>query len=261
MSTQSLTSHLLTSSSTSDLYKRATQSAFLSLAGQGRLPREKLSQWLSQDRLYAQAYVRFIGGLMSRIRLPLGTGSGISESLEWRLLAMLKGALDGILTELQFFEQTAKDYDLELAAAGGAEEQFGPIETTSGYIKLFDSFATGSGLQRSLLQGLVVLWATEKVYLDAWTYAREQGGGKGSGIREDLDGGALRKEFIPNWTSDGFNAFVKEIEECVDAYATTLERSAREEIMQVATDLWKEVLALEEGFWPNVNLKDVATTM
>jgi thiaminase len=267
----SLTDRLLHHPSTKGLYQRATHSAFLALAGQSRLPAPQLVQWLSQDRLYAQAYARFIGGLVSRVRLP--AAAPVTESREWRVLEVLRAALDGIATELRFFEATARAYGLDVMGGGeegGGGVGAGPTAVTARYIALFDSFGAdaaavvGEGTaaaapgvtRRTLLEGLLVLWATELVYLAAWTYAKEQDADTEDG--EDLDGGALRKEFIPNWTSEGFQAFVKQIQECFEEYAAS---NGGEWFEARALELWMEVLELEEQFWPNVNLKDVASTM
>jgi thiaminase len=51
-------------------FKRATQVPFLEKAGKGTLEKEVLERWLSQDRLYAQAYMRFASLLMANVRLP-----------------------------------------------------------------------------------------------------------------------------------------------------------------------------------------------
>jgi thiaminase len=64
----SLTQDLLDSDSES--FKTATQSRFLELAGRGKLSKEGLQKWLGQDRLYAQAYVRFASLLLANIKLP-----------------------------------------------------------------------------------------------------------------------------------------------------------------------------------------------
>ncbi|KAK6841832.1 hypothetical protein PG990_006176 [Apiospora arundinis] len=240
---KSITAHLLHHPDTAELYKKATQSRFLELAGQGRLPKKALSEWLSQDRLYAQAYCRLIGGLISRVQLPLSSATEAGRTTSFRVLLMLQTALSGVTTELQFFEKTAMEYELDLAAMEGGQE-FEANEVTKACINLFDSFTTEAGKGRSLLQGLVILWALEKVYLDAWTFAKEQ-----SADSDALDGGALRNKFIPNWAGDQFRAFVDQIQECLDAYAS--ETEARD-VDRIAMDAWKEILILEEGFWPRV---------
>ncbi|KAI6093881.1 heme oxygenase-like protein [Hypoxylon rubiginosum] len=263
MPKQSLSEYLLSSPGVADLYQRATQSHFLSLAGQGRLPTEVLSQWLSQDRLYAQAYIRFAGGLISRVQLPSKIDDGdTSKTLQWRILSLLETALSGVKRELKFFEETAKKYKLELDILGPVAEgwnlssksaAFGPNKVTKDYIDLFDSFTAQphGNTSKTLLDGLVLLWTTEKVYLDAWTYAKQQASQDGD-VEGDVDGGALRKEFIPNWTSEEFQAFVKECQECLDAYAAIQDLDTEEVGAANSMGLFKKVLVLEESFWPMV---------
>ncbi|KAI1128905.1 heme oxygenase-like protein [Nemania abortiva] len=255
MGTQSLTESLLADSQIADLYQRATQSQFLRLGGQGRLSRGTLSAWLSQDRLYALAYVRFIGGLVSRVTFPTQVDAkGTSATLQWRILTLLQGCLAGITKELQFFEETARSYDLDLAAVGPGERGFGPNATTQGYIDLFDSFAAKPRQEeeRTLFEGLVVLWATEQAYFTAWSYAKQHSS-QDADFEKDSDGGALRKHLIPNWTSRPFQEFVSEIRECVDAYAENLTGEDNVDARFVtAAAMTKKVFVLEEGFWPVV---------
>ncbi|KKY19733.1 putative transcription regulator [Phaeomoniella chlamydospora] len=262
----SLTQFLFSHPSTNSKYKEATQSEFLALAGQGKLPLPQLSQWLSQDRLYAEAYLRFIGGVLSRIHLPINPpGDGrTQDTLEWRILRTLQSALDGIVRELAFFEATAKDYGIDLAATSlsdtPGDATFGPNKTTAKYIEIFDSFHGLSSAsltpaeppQKSLISALVLLWATEKVYYDAWSYAHSQAPSSVP-ASSDLDGGALRKEFIPNWTSNEFVEFVEGIEVCLNDLASKeASKSGREAVETEALKVWEEVLDLEVGFWPSV---------
>lgn len=253
MSTQSLTASLLADPQIAGLYQRATQSQFLRLGGQGRLRRETLGEWLSQDRLYALAYVRFIGGLIPRVKFPYEVNAnGTSATLEWRILTLLQGCLAGIMRELQLFEEIASRYDLDLAAVGPGALGFGPDATTKGYIELFDSFPSQpeEDSPRTLFDGLVVLWATEKAYLAAWSYANRHSS-QDADFEKDLDGGALRKHFIPNWTSQPFQDFVEEVKGCLEAYAQSLagEDNAVARFATAAA-MVKKVFVLEEGFWP-----------
>ncbi|KAI3329334.1 heme oxygenase-like protein [Xylariaceae sp. AK1471] len=253
MSKQSLTESLLSDSTIADLCQRATQSEFLRLSGKGRLSRDTLSEWLTQDRLYAQAYIRFIGGLISCVELPIEVDArGTNSTLQWRILGLLQGCLTGIMRELQFFEEVAMSYDLNLAAVGLGQKRFGPGANTKAYIDLFDSFSTRPQAEspRTLFDGLVVLWGTEKAYLDSWTYANQQSSQK-TDLKKDLDGGALRKKFIPNWTSQQFHEFVKEIQECLDEYEESLTGEDNTDArFMIAAAMLKKVLVLEEGFWP-----------
>ncbi|KAI2614480.1 heme oxygenase-like protein [Hypoxylon fragiforme] len=257
MSKLSLTEYLTSSPEVPDIYERATRTEFLSLAGQGRLPSELLSQWLSQDRLYVQAYIRFAGGLISRVNLSARIdGEDASKAMHWRILSLLQTALAGVMRELQFFEEATKKYGLDLDTLGPMAVGFAPNKVTQDYIDLFDSFTAQpqGNPSRTLLDGLVVLWTTEKVYLDAWTYAKQQQqvADEEEDTASDLDGGALRKEFIPNWTSEQFQAFVKECEDCLNAYAAIQVVDTEEVGAATAMSLFKKVLVLEESFWPMV---------
>lgn len=314
---------------------RATTHPFLTLAGQGKLPKPILSQWLSQDRLYAQSYIRFIGLLLSKIRLPThnpniarpgigtgsGSGAGTSQTALHRAVDLLIEALVNIQRELGFFEDVAREFGLDLTAVspeegmavsgsgvdgdgggivGGSkkvksgcppasaseatadggkkceEEEccgtmeswsprttagrgdpekgcsifFGPNRTTRAYI---DMFMSAGSPAVSLLEGLVVLWATEECYLRAWRYAArfldERDGKEG-----DADGGALRTRFIPNWASKEFEEFVGRIAEVVDEVAGSVKGAEEGELMRGrCLEWWRQVLWLEERFWPDVS--------
>ncbi|KAI0021513.1 heme oxygenase-like protein [Xylariomycetidae sp. FL0641] len=256
-SSATITDQLLRSPEIGDLYQRATQCPFLILAGEGRLRRDQLSGWLSQDRLYAQAYARFIGGLISRVELPveLKNPKGNRWTPQWRILSLLQRALGGIMMELQEFELAAAEYGLDLASRefGREGDEFAPNQTTQEYLDLFDSFTAQKqgDADRTLLDGLVVLWATEKIYLDSWTYASQQTP-RNADPSQDLDGGAMRKDFIPNWTSDKFKEFVEDIKECLDAYAANQTDDNDDVVQAGCSAIFKKVLKLEEGFWPVV---------
>lgn len=115
-----LTAYLL--ASTPNALTRATTHPFLAAAGRGTLPKPLLSQWLSQDRLYAQSYIRFIGLLLSKIRLPAqNTATTTPPSSEQNATNVLIDALVNIRTELAFFEQTAADFGLDLTAISAEE--------------------------------------------------------------------------------------------------------------------------------------------
>jgi thiaminase len=167
----SLTSILLASSP--QQFAHATQHPFLRLAGQGRLSKSTLSAWLSQDRLYAQSYIGFIGSLIARVDLPYMHIADKSASLRWRLVNCLTDALQNIHRELQFFADTATKYGLDLECPPPSRKESGIFtaeHATKQYIDLFRAFWTDPSM--SLLEGMVVLWATEKVYHSAWSYAR-----------------------------------------------------------------------------------------
>lgn len=145
MTTQGpLTSWLL--ASTPQSLKRATTHPFLAAAGRGTLSKSTLSQWLAQDRLYAQSYIRFIGLLLSKIRLPPSTPGSAAPNPDQQAVNVLIDALVNIRTELQFFESTAADYALDLTAIRADEAGPGLAESGSGSITTSAGISTtGSG--------------------------------------------------------------------------------------------------------------------
>jgi hypothetical protein len=64
---ESLTEKLLESNP--EAFQKAIQAEFLTQAGKGTLPKKIPEKWLAQDRLYAQAYVRFAGLLLANVQL------------------------------------------------------------------------------------------------------------------------------------------------------------------------------------------------
>lgn len=146
----------------------------------------------------------------------------------------------------------------------GGTVSFTANHTTRAYIDLFMS-AGSAGV--STLEGLVVLWATEVCYLRSWKYAasfmegKDEGGEDGEGAKRnnaaegaaDADGGALRKKFIPNWSSPEFEAFVNCIGDVVDETASQIKGAEEAEKMRgLCLDWWRQVVWLEEKFWSDV---------
>jgi thiaminase len=276
MSIEPFTS-LLTGTS-KKVFDRATQHPFLKAAGQGQVPKKTLSQWLAQDRLYAQAYVRFIGGLLSKVTLPPcnpDTKKCRSPTTEQRIFGILVDSLVNIQRELQFFEDTAVEYGLDLMALAEHQNEddsmgtnvFGAQPVTRAYTDLFMS-ASSPGT--TLLEGMTVLFATEYCYLHAWQYAASlmatcppssaapSPASFSVGHEKDLDGGALRRKFIPNWSSPQFAQYVTTLGEITDELAGRLKGAEElEREKGKAVGWWRQVLWLEERFWPDVESKSV----
>jgi thiaminase len=246
------TTRLLTTDPYPSAFRRATQPAFLCAAGQGRVSTLTLSQYLSQDRLYQYAYVRFVGQLLSKLRFETMTATA-TVPLAQRIMDTLIDALIGIQKELRFFEAVATRYGFGLEVATTTVP--GPTPITRAYA---DFFASVSGPGASLLEGLVALWGTEKCYLEAWRYARGFiSPADGASYERDADGGAIRKELLPNWTSEAFGKFVEGIGVLVDEVGAAERKRLGDEgewgVMESRCDeVWKQILWLEERFWPDV---------
>lgn len=116
--TMTLTQTLLSHSSTSSSYTRATQHPFLVSAGKLELSAESLQSWLTQDRLYALCgYASFLGLLISKCPAPAAGPTNATSKLHRKRLTVLAGAMANIDREVGFFEDVAKENGLNLDAA------------------------------------------------------------------------------------------------------------------------------------------------
>ena len=227
-----------------DRFRKATQHTFLEHAGKGTLSKHDLSRWLSQDRLYAETYISFISSLIARVRLPVSFVTDKNSSLEWCIVNLLTFSLENIHRELKFFTDTAQKYTLRLDQPY-AGDTFAANEVTERYMSLFRSFQLQP--EKSLLEGILVLWATEKCYLEAWTSAKSAANGTKN--ESHADGRALQLEFIPNWTCPEFAQFVEDIASILDELASESEQLNVEEL----TAIWLQVLDIEKDFWPDID--------
>ncbi|KAK7064794.1 heme oxygenase-like protein [Favolaschia claudopus] len=210
-------------------YAEATQHPFLQSAGDATIDPALFSLWLSQDRIYAAyAYPTFIGALIASIPFDkLAPLNSVSESANRRVLKALMGCLDNIVVEIDFFMAMASKYNLDL---GMWQER----KATRDYIAEMDSIASS----RKLEEGLVFLWAMEKVYLDAWTFVRKKLQETNS---EALPAYSMIMSFVPRWTSEEFVKFVDELAVLVEAANIPLPRMK---------EIVGRVVELEREFWP-----------
>lgn len=183
-----------------EAYLRATRSPFLTAAAAGKAPKDVLGRWLANDRLYIHAYIRGVGRLLSALRLPdTVAATTTTTTVSERLLQWLVDALANVRREERFFVETARRFGIEVdlpVSDEGVVAAEDKLEGLRRFEELFGAFDTGRGTP-GWLEGAVLLYATERCYLDAWSGARDEldAGEDGSG---DADGGALRREFIPN---------------------------------------------------------------
>lgn len=152
MTNPTLTSHLY-SLSTAKPYSAATEHPFLAAAGDGTLPHDQLSLYLSQDRIYAaHGYPRFIGHLLAAIPYSsLHKLDSPEERFNKRILGMLHYALTNVIRETNFFVDTAAKFGLDL---DGWRERKG----TRDYL----AEMTRVGASGRIEDGLVFLWAMER---------------------------------------------------------------------------------------------------
>ncbi|TDZ40037.1 hypothetical protein C8035_v004932 [Colletotrichum spinosum] len=247
-----LTPSLLSSSP--DSYARATQSPFLASAAAGTLPAPIFARWLGNDRLYIHAYIRGVGRLLSILDLP----DTVTASTEEKLLQWLVDALVNVRREEHFFITTARGFgfDVELPSSSeGVVRREDKLEGLRRFEELFGGLQKGVG-ELGWLEGAVLLYATEKCYLDAWSGAREafdEDGGQAAG-GDDVVAREHAKEFIWNWSSADFRQFVDAlgaiIDEGFDDIVAKHGEEVEEGLRQRALKVWHEVVSAEEHFWP-----------
>ncbi|KAM5347807.1 hypothetical protein ACJ41O_007631 [Fusarium nematophilum] len=251
----SLTRQLLSSDEAA--YKRATQSEFLRLAANGKASKEILGRWLANDRLYIHSYIRGVGRWMSFLEYPDVVRRGEDPGATTRILDWVVGALVNIRREEKFFVDTAAQYGIEInleTQADGRVASSTKLDGLRRWEALFHSVSPGDDVF-PWLEAAVVYWGTEKCYLDAWSWAKAQ-----LTVQEDpskdADGGALRKEFIDNWTSQEFVEFVDDLGRIIDeAVAKAVEQKGEDikaQLFKRASVKWRDVLLAEEAFWPTI---------
>jgi thiaminase len=255
-----ITSHLLTLHP--DNFTRATQSPFLAAAANGTLSNPTISHWLANDRLYMQGYIALSGSILRMLPLPAKpTPSTAAGTIEVRLLDWLVDALVNIRREERFFMDVAERYGLEVDISDeyGVVCEDRKIEGLKKFEALFSELTNPQRQAPTLLpwlEGAILFWATEKVYFTAWTWAKEQAERRDSSrVEHDADGGAMRKEFIPNWTSEEFVEFVDKLERIVDEGvegAVGGDEGKWREVRARSEGVWARLLACEEEFWPVV---------
>ncbi|TKA22062.1 hypothetical protein B0A50_08442 [Salinomyces thailandicus] len=217
----------------------ATQHPFLSAAATSSLHADDLKKWLAQDRLYALAYVNFIGSLLSKTAIP--SVAARESTLEWRAADVLIDCLTNIRTELKLFEETAE-------TEGWLDDicEVRPSVQTKAYQNLF---AGAASPDKPLLVGLTVLWATEECYLRSWKYAATK---MDHGLKSK-DKDVMQRVFIPNWSSPEFEALVRRLGALVNKFGQAYDEEGWE--WQQCEDTWRQVVWAEKEFWPAIDAK------
>ncbi|KAK3935560.1 hypothetical protein QBC46DRAFT_397207 [Diplogelasinospora grovesii] len=290
----SLTEHLLTTYSNE--YKVATQAPFLLAAAEGRLPKDVLGRWLANDRLYIHSYIRAAGKMLSTLDLPPTvpkTEAYETQLVDWLVEALgavrREERLFIDVSERYELPVNLPTTTIGISSTQGGKEVVDPKAKLAGLVMIEDDVfgniipqtqtqervgeigVTSAPPPLPWLEAAVTFWGTERCYLDAWSWAKSkqtmsistaigEKGGMGINVRDDYekdaDGGALRKEFIPNWSSVEFAQFVGRLGSIIDfAVAEVLEKQgegAKEEILQRVEGKWKTLLAAEATFWPQV---------
>ncbi|KIJ04659.1 hypothetical protein PAXINDRAFT_164809 [Paxillus involutus ATCC 200175] len=240
-----------------DSLNPTTSHPFLTSAASFALPAPRLAFWLSQDRIYAsQAYPRFIAQLITKI--PLDAPSSLppspegTQDLSTQTLRVLVDCLTNIVQEVSFFDNTARKYALEIGGTRKEDQIWVERKGTRDYTAEMARVAALGTLE----EGLVFLWAMEKVYLDAWSSVYNSIPNKPISALE-LTAKAI-KDLSYNWSiaNPGFAQFVQTIGDLVDAYFAPVMSGkgiagrTSSDALAGAEAIWARVVELEAEFWP-----------
>ncbi|EOA89276.1 hypothetical protein ACJQWK_09242 [Exserohilum turcicum] len=251
-----LTTHLLAINN--QQMRRVTRHPFLERAAKGTLSKHLVAQWLSNDRQYIEGYISISQHTLNLLRSTHNstTAPGAEPDIETRLITWLEAAIKNGERERDLFQEVADIYKIDMYPTPLQDNV--KSEGLRRYEALFNSVT--SQQPNSFipwLEGAVLLWATEKIYYEAWTWARRQDT-KGSprSYENDLDGGAMRREFIPNWSNRVFLMFVEQLERIInEGVSLAVNRDAQRwiDVKSRADPIWRALLNAEEAFWPDIH--------
>ncbi len=160
-------------------WSHATQHPFLEAVRDGRVTESAFALWFVQDYHFVSDLLAFQGRLLARAPR--------------RAQAVLAGGAIALVDELVWFEEQADAHQLDLTEA--------PRPETAAYSVLLRKLD-----EAEVAVALTALWAIERVYLDAWSFA--------------APGAPAHQVFVAHWTAPRFATYVGELEQAADAVAT-----------------------------------------
>ncbi|GIJ43709.1 aminopyrimidine aminohydrolase [Virgisporangium aliadipatigenens] len=168
-------------------WDRATRHPFLAAVAAGTVPEAAFRTWLVQDYLFVGDLLRFQSRLLARA--PRAAQ------------AILVAGAAALVDELAWFEKVAVEEGLDLSATR--------LPATAAYDRLL------TGLDGvPVPEALTALWALERVYLDAWSFA--------------APGAEPYRDFVAHWTTPEFAAYVTELATVADEALAGADRGAAE---------------------------------
>jgi thiaminase/transcriptional activator TenA len=139
------------------------------------MPESAFDTWLAQDYRFATDLLRFQARLLGRAPRPAQP--------------VLAAGLLALVDELAWFEQRAAVQHIDLDAS--------PLPATTAYGRLLERLNS-----EDFPVALAMLWALERTYLDAWSYA--------------VPGAPAYQEFVARWTTPQFATYVAALQAAAD---------------------------------------------
>ncbi|TWT65456.1 thiaminase II/PqqC family protein [Crateriforma conspicua] len=181
-----------------DLWREGTTADFLSAIGDGNLPSEAFHRWLVQDYAFAKGLAAFQAVAVARTPRPAQ-----------KVLIAGLGALD---VELDWFEQKARQYELDLSAA--------IHPTCSRYV----DYLVAAAYTQPVEVLKPILFGVEAAYLSAWS---------------SLEATGPYAEFIQRWTNPLFVKYVTKLLGICDREPDEIQQRQFNEVLQHERDFWR----------------------
>lgn len=180
---------------------------FVDAMAAGVLPEDAFARWIGQDRLFVRGLRRWLDGLIAAA--PETDREGLSAG---------RAALE---PELALFDDYARRSGVELEAA--------PNDACRAYLRFLDV-----SLRAGYPSALTAYYGCEVAYLEAWT-----------AVRDRAAAGGRYADWIANWSSDGFRAYVGWLGDRLDAIAIGLSDAELDGLRGV----FASTVELEVAFW------------
>jgi thiaminase/transcriptional activator TenA len=184
-------------------WREAAQHRFLDAVREGRLPPDAFAAWLTQDYLYVNDLLAFQAHLLARAPRP-------SQQV-------LVTGLVALEAELTWFESRAQARGMRLN-----EARHPVTEAYRAFLVRLDG--------EPYVVGITALWALERIYQEAWSYARP--------------GAPGYREFVEHWTVPEFATYVAGLEQAANDALI-----AEGALSQAVEQAFLETVELERRFW------------
>jgi thiaminase/transcriptional activator TenA len=181
-----------------ELWQAGTTARFLDAVGDGTLPQEAFHRWLVQDYLFVKGFTRFAALTAAQTPRPAQS--------------VLIGGLAALDAELAWFEEHARDRDLELETVAH------PI------CRRYVDFLVASAYSQPPEILLAIFYGVEVAYTVAWGRLAARG---------------PYAEFIERWTSPEFTAYVAELMGIADEHSHPGQQAAFNEVMRHEREFWQ----------------------
>jgi thiaminase len=234
-------------------YLRTIHHPFLARAANGTLPKALVAQFLANDLQYLKVYKDISKQTLAIVRsVQSSTTLPDPEDRQTTLTTWLEAALENGSREEKLFADVAGEYSMDITLTDALKN-----DGLRRYEILVDDFKREEhSTFLPWLEGAVILWAMEKIYYEAWSWAREQDTQLGPPTYDkDEDSGAMRKILIPNWANDDFLSFVEQLGRIINEgvrIAVKGDERLQKDVERRSEAVYKVVLDAEEKFWPDV---------